>query len=542
MTQQESPSQVWPPEFTDTYRAKGYWQGETFSAMLRRLAAQHHDSLAVVDGDTRWTYGDVLDRAEAAAGGLMDLGLCAGDRVIIQTPNIAAFFPAVFGVFLAGLVPVFALPAHRKTELTHFARQSGAKALIVADRHEGFDYRSLAKDIRDEVPALAHLIVIGDADGLVAFDGLTSTTRPLPDVSPSSVAFLQISGGSTGLSKLIPRTHDDYIYSFRASIDICGLTPSSVYLVTLPVTHNFTMSSPGVFGALCAGARVVMCPNPNPETAFSLIAKERVTITGVVPPLALLWMQAAGRTKHDISSLDVLQVGGAKFMAESAAKVRPTLGCTLQQVFGMAEGLVNYTRLDDPEDIIINTQGRPISPDDELLVLDDEGTPVADGTPGHLLTRGPYTIRTYYNEPAANARSFTPDGFYRTGDIVKRLSTGHLEVQGRAGDHINRAGEKISAEEIEDHLLAHPQIFDAAVVSIPDTFLGERTCAFVIANGKKSLTSDGIKSFMRSRNIAAFKVPDQVVFVSEFETTAVGKISRNALRSRLRDRYMEKTA
>jgi 2,3-dihydroxybenzoate-AMP ligase len=263
-----------------------------------------------------------------------------------------------------------------------------------------------------------------------------------------------------------------------------------------------------------------------------------VTITGLVPPLALLWMQAAPRARHDLSSLQVLQVGGAKFLPESAKRVRETMGCGLQQVFGMAEGLVNYTRLDDPEAIVVETQGRPISEDDEVRIVDDRDVPVAEGEPGNLLTRGPYTIRAYHDDPAANARSFTEDGFYRTGDVVKRTPEGYLVVLGRATDHINRAGEKISAEEIEDHLLAHPQVFDAAVVSLPDPFLGERTCAFVIPEGEKP-TGAAIKAWMRQRDIAEFKVPDQILFVSDFATTAVGKISRKELRAELRARALE---
>ncbi len=533
------PRQVWPDDLAALYRRKGYWRGETFGDMLRARAAEHPDRLAVVDASHRWTYAELLARAERAAQGWLGLGLQQGERVIVQIPNVAEFFPAVFGLFLAGLVPVYALPAHRQTELAHFAARSGAKALVIVDRHEGFDYRPLAAEVQAGAPALAHVVVIGDPGPHLGFDALPDGARPLPQVDPASVAFLQISGGSTGLSKLIPRTHDDYIYSFRASAEICGLGAESVYMAALPVAHNFPMSSPGVMGALYAGSRVVMCPNPSADTAFRLIAQEGVTITGVVPPVALLWMQAAARTPHDISSLQVLQVGGAKFIPEAAARVRGALDCQLQQVFGMAEGLVNYTRLDDPEEIVIGTQGRPISPDDEVLVLDDDGNPVPDGQPGHLLTRGPYTIRAYHDDPGANARSFTEDGFYRTGDIVKRLPGGYLVVQGRAGDHINRAGEKISAEEIEDHLLAHPGIFDAAVVSIPDAFLGERSCAFVILQPGAALRAPEVKAFMRTRGLAEFKVPDQVVFVDAFQTTAVGKISRNTLRAQLRARFLD---
>ncbi|GAB4071583.1 (2,3-dihydroxybenzoyl)adenylate synthase [Ancylobacter sonchi] len=530
--------QPFPPEFAERYRRAGYWRGETFSGMLRDLAARHAERTAVVGGDQRWSYAELADRAERAAAGFLALGLKPGDRVVVQLPNIPEFLSVVFGLFRAGLVPVYALPAHRVVEVVHFARTAEARAYVVAERHEGFDYRGLAEEVRRQVLALDTVVVVGEAGPFTPFAGLEGDVASLPDdPDPSSVAFLQISGGSTGLSKLIPRTHDDYIYSFRASAEICGLTPDSIYLAALPVAHNFPMSSPGVFGVLHAGGTVVMSPSPSPEAAFPLIARERVTITGLVPPLALLWMQAAPKAGHDLSSLQVLQVGGAKFMPEAARRVRPTLGCTLQQVFGMAEGLVNYTRLDDPEEIIVTTQGRPISEADEVLILDDAGHPVPEGEVGNLLARGPYTIRAYHNNDGANARSFTPDGFYRTGDMVKRTPEGYLVVQGRASDHINRAGEKISAEEIEDHLLAHPSVFDAAVVSLPDEFLGERSCAFVIAQGDKPKAA-ALKAFMRTRGLADFKVPDQIVFVPAFETTAVGKVSRKELRAALRRQFL----
>ncbi len=532
--------QTWPQHLADRYREKGYWRGETMFGVLRRTAAAYPENLAVVGTDGRWTYCELLERAERIARGLVAAGLAPGDRVVVQLPNCAAFLSVVFGLFRAGLIPLFSLPAHRETEIAHFLRGAEAAGYIVADRHGGFDYRTLARKVKQEVTTLRHVFVVGEAEEFKGLDDLPAGEVALPaDPAPDSVAFLQISGGSTGLSKLIPRTHDDYIYSFRASAEICGMTPDTVYMASLPVAHNFPMSSPGIFGAIYAGARIVMCPSPSPETAFQWIETEQVTMTGLVPPLALLWMQAAGRTTLDISSLDVLQVGGAKFAPEAARRVTATLRCRLQQVFGMAEGLVNYTRLDDPEDLVTETQGRPISPDDEILIVDDMGQPVPPGERGLLLTRGPYTIRAYHNDPSANQRAFTADGYYRTGDIVRMTPEGYLVVEGRAGDHINRAGEKISAEEIEDHLLAHPGVFDAAVVAVPDPYLGERSCAFVIPDGPKPGIA-ALKAFIRGRGLAEFKVPDQVVFAESFETTAVGKVSRKVLRQQLRDALLRR--
>jgi 2,3-dihydroxybenzoate-AMP ligase len=533
--------QTWPAALAARYRAAGYWRGETFPGFLRERAAQFPDDVAVVAGDVRLTYAGLWEEAGRIGAGLLAHGLVRGDRVVVQLGNTAAFVSVVCGLFRAGLVPVFALPAHRFAEVSHVLRTAEASAYIAAASYDGFDYRALARELQASLPTLRHVLIEGDAQEFSAVARLAGDARALPpDPDPQSVAFLQLSGGSTGLSKLFPRTHDDYLYSFRASNAICGIDRDSVYLVALPAAHNFPMSSPGFFGALYAGARVVLSPGAGPDTAFPLIARERVTCVGLVPPLALLWAQAAGTTAHDLSSMQVLQVGGAKLVPEAARRVIDGLGCQLQQVFGMAEGLVNYTRLHDPLECVLTTQGRPISPDDEVLVVDDHGHPVAPGEVGHLLTRGPYTIRSYHNDPGANARAFTEDGYYRTGDMVQQLPGGYLVVQGRAGDHINRAGEKISAEEIEDHLLAHASVFDAAVVSMPDPYLGERSCAFVITRGERP-TAASLKAWVRSRGLAAFKVPDQVVFVDAFGTTAVGKVSRRELRAQLRARLIEQT-
>ncbi|GGM78487.1 2,3-dihydroxybenzoate-AMP ligase [Thermopolyspora flexuosa] len=506
----------YPPEFAERYRAKGYWRGQTFGGLLRELAGRYGERTAIVDGDRRWTYRDLDRKADRLAAGLYGLGIRPGDRVVLQLPNIAEFYQVCFALYRIGAWPVFALPAHRSAEIGYFCSFTEAVAYIHPGVHAGYDHAEIARGL--------------DVRHVLTPDTLPETDPiELPGPKPGDVAFLQLSGGSTGLPKLIPRTHDDYIYSFEASARICELTPESVYLCALPAAHNFPMSSPGVFGVLSAGATAVMAPDPSPDTCFPLIERERVTITALVPPLALVWMDAAPKTRHDLSSLRVLQVGGAKFTEEAARRVRPTLGCTLQQVFGMAEGLVNYTRYDDPEEIIVTSQGRPISEDDEIRIVDDEDREVPEGTVGHLLTRGPYTIRGYYKAPEHNKNAFTEDGFYRTGDLVRRLPSGHLVVEGRAKDQINRGGDKIAGEEVENHLLAHPNVHDAVVVGVPDPYLGERACAYVIPKGEPPTRAE-LRRFLRDRGIAAFKIPDRFEFVDAFPTTAVGKVSRRRLR------------
>lgn len=526
----------WPAEFAARYRAAGYWRGEPLGQLLRDSAQRHGARTAVVCGTRRWTYAQLDAQVDRVTAGLARLGLRAGDKVVLQLPNIGEFVLAVFALFRLGALPVFALPAHRRSEIAYFCSFAEAKALIVADRHGGFDYRGLAREVRaemgDEASALTHVIVVGDAQEFTPFADLDAEPVPRSAPDASTLAFLQLSGGSTGRPKLIPRTHDDYYYSVRASADICGLDADSIYLCALPAAHNFPLSSPGILGVLYAGGCVVLAPDASPDTTFPLIAREGVTITALVPPLALVWMEAAASRRAELASLRLLQVGGSRLSDEAARRVLPALGCRLQQVFGMAEGLVNYTRDDDDEARVVGTQGRAISPDDEVRVVDDEDRDVPEGEAGHLITRGPYTIRGYFRADVHNARAFTHDGFYRTGDIVRRLPGGYLVVEGRGKDQINRGGDKVAAEEVENHLLAHPAVLDAAVVAMPDAYLGERSCAFIVPRGQAPRAME-IARFMRERGVAQFKLPDRFEFVTHFPKTGVGKIDKRALREQV---------
>ncbi|MEV8064720.1 (2,3-dihydroxybenzoyl)adenylate synthase [Streptomyces sp. NPDC085995] len=527
---------TWPEEFAERYRAAGHWRGETFGGMLRERAAAHPDRIALVDPAPErrtWTYRELDEAADRLAAGFTARGIGRGDRVVVQLPNVGEFVEVVFALFRIGALPVYALPAHRDTEIGHFCAFSEAVAYVVPDVLGGYDHRELAARVQESTPSLKHVFVAGDPGAHTALAEVPcEPAGPLAGPAPHELAFLQLSGGTTGVSKLIPRTHDDYLYSLRGSNEICGVDADTRFLVVLPAAHNFPMSSPGWLGVLYAGGTAVMCPKPDPATAFELIERERITMTGLVPPLALVWTDAAAGTAHDLSSLELVLVGGAKYSEQAARRLEPALGCRLMQVFGMAEGLVNYTRLDDDPETVVTTQGRPISPDDEIRIVDDADREVPEGEFGHLLTRGPYTIRGYWRAPEHNRTAFTEDGFYRTGDIVRRTPSGHLVVEGRAKDQINRGGEKVAAEEIENIILAHPSVHDVSLVAVPDEYLGERTLAYVILReGAEPLRPVAVKRFVRDRGVAAYKVPDLVEFVDAFPQTGIGKISKKHLRS-----------
>ncbi|GAB3008406.1 AMP-binding protein [Amycolatopsis acidiphila] len=500
----------WPEELAERYRAEGYWTGEPLDQLLRDGVERHPDRVALVGADgSRWTYAELDAWVARVASGLSSL-VSPRERVVVQVPNIPEFVALFFALLRVGALPVLALPAHREAEIVPLCELSEAVAYFITD-----EYRDLAQIVCKAVPGVRQVVVV---------DEELPTAEPveLPEPDPSDVALFLLSGGTTGTPKLIPRTHNDYLYNARASAKVAGFGENTVYLVALPAAHNFALSSPGLLGAFAAGGTVVLATDPSPDTAFALIEREKVTGTAVVPPVALLWMDAAEFADEDLTSLELLQVGGAKLSAEPASRVRESLGCALQQVFGMAEGLLNFTRLDDPQELVVTTQGRPLCPADEVRVLEN----------GELLTRGPYTLRGYYRAEEHNARSFTEDGFYRSGDVVRQLPSGHLIVEGRIKDQINRGGEKIPAEELENHLLAHPAVHDAAVVGMADEVMGERTCAFLVVRGAPPKLRE-VAAFLRERGVAEYKLPDRIEVLEEFPLTKVGKVSKTELARRL---------
>jgi 2,3-dihydroxybenzoate-AMP ligase len=534
----------WPEEAAREYAAHGWWRGVALGAELLAAADARPDAVALVDRDVRLTYRSLAARADALATRLVDdLGLVREDRVVVQLPNCWEFVVLTLACLRAGIVPVMALPAHRRHELSYLVEHSEATALAVPASLRGFDHAEMAEELRAGSDTLEQVLVVGDEVRQGQVDLTALCAEPADDVAhgarwdadqPSSraVAVFLLSGGTTGLPKLIARTHDDYAYNARASADLCRLGPDTVYLGTLPASHNFPLACPGILGTLLAGGRVVMLPSPEPERVFATIAAEGVTVATAVPAVAQRWLDhAASRGADQLASLRLLQVGGARLADEVARTVRPVLGCTLQQVFGMAEGLLNYTRLDDPEDVICTTQGRPMSEGDEVRVVDELDRDVPDGTPGGLLTRGPYTPRGYYRAAEQNGRAFTSDGWYRSGDIVRRRPDGNLVVEGRDKDMINRGGEKISAEEVEN--LAYqllPQVAQVAAVAMPDGALGERVCLYAVIRPGSTLTLEEVRAALSGAGVATFKWPERLEVVDELQTTKVGKIDKKALR------------
>lgn len=513
----------WPDHLADEYRRRGIWLGRPLGDLLHDSCRRHADRVAVVCDGRGITYAELSRRADRLAGGLIELGIRPLDRVVVHLPNIPEFVVLVFALLRAGAIPVLALPGHRRSEISHLCAHSGAVAYAVKDEFGGFDYRELAR----EIPSVRHVLVSGDAQEFTALESLGSEDVPLPRVDPSDPALFLLSGGTTGLPKLIPRAHDDYAYVMRATAEAMHVGQEVAYLAVNPVAHQAALACPGVFGSLLLGGKAVLTSSVRPDEVFPLIRREHVTVTTVVPSVLRLWADSG--QKPDLSHL-LIQVGSAPLDPALARRAGEVLGCRIMRWYGISEGLLTHTRLDDPEDVIMGTDGRPMSRDDEVRIVDESLSPVPEGEAGEMIARGPYTIRGYYRAPEENTRSFTPDGFFRTGDLVRRSPEGNITIVGRIKDVINRAGEKVSAEEVERQLRTHPSVQDAAVVGVPDTVLGERTYAFLVLTGSEVRTS-AMKEFLRGCGLATYKIPDRLVPLDQLPRTPMGKVDKKALRA-----------
>jgi 2,3-dihydroxybenzoate-AMP ligase len=524
---------AWPAEFAQRYRNEGYWGDATLFDVLARTAKAHPDKIAVVDGSCRRSYSQLLRNVETLAAGLYSIGLRPLDRVVFQLANGALLVEAFFALARIGAIPVLALPAHRKSEIAHFARASGAVALMVPDVVRGFDYREMARDVAAQCPDLRHVLVGGEAArGQIDLRALSAETGsascPCPQPPAEEVALMLLSGGTTGLPKLIPRTHTDYLYGSLQSARAAGFGTGTVFLAVLPMAHNYTLGAPGVVGVLASGGTLVIAPATAAEVVIPLIAAERVTVISAAVPLAAKWLASELLDNADLSSLEVFMCGGAKLATELRRRVEQKFRCLYQESYGTAEGLLNMTRLDDTEAVRMQSSGRPVSPADEIRIVDPEGREVPDGQTGELQVRGPYTIRGYYRLPEINAKAFTDDGFYRMGDVARKIGD-YLYLEGRIKDLINRGGEKISCEEIENHILAHPGIESACVVAMPDAVFGEKACAVVILRPGRRLALDELVEFLKVQDIARFKMPERLEVVNEFPISPAGKILRREI-------------
>ncbi len=533
---------AYPEAFVKLYREKGLWVDKTIGEELDGAVAEYGDRTALAYAGKYVSYRDFGKIATRLALHFIDMGLRPYERVILQLPNEMEFAYCFYAAVKIGVIPIMALPAHRSAEITFFAQFTGARAHFMPARHKDFSHQDLSREVREKVPGMTLQFVSGGPveEGFISISSLLedkieervpasrlSAYRP----DPLEPGLFQLSGGTTGVPKIIPRTHNDYSLNFKAVADICAVSQESVIGIAIPVNHNFALSCPGLLGGLCKGAKVVLIPSPKTEIVLDAIQKEKITIMPTPPALLIRWMEFPQLPDYNLSSLRYVIGGGARLNAEVAGKIGPVLDCEYFQNLGMGEGMGFWSRIGDGEDILLNTQGAPMFDEDEIRVVDEYDNDVPYGESGELLVRGPITIRGYYNSPEYNKKAFTADGFYRTGDVVRMYKGRYISVEGRIKDTINRGAEKISAEEVENHILAHPHVQNCAYVAMPDRVLGEKGCAFVLTKPDKTLALSDLNEFLKDeRNITIFKLPERLELVDAFPMTNVGKIDKKELR------------
>ena len=531
-----------PPEYVAKYRAKGYWRDQSLAQEFDAVFERYAGRTALIDGDKQYTYAELDQVTDNLALNLLEIGLKPLDRVVPALPNVGEFVILYFALQKIGCIPIAALVTHRYAEISQFVQLSGATTCVYAESQGDFNFAPIIDRIQAENAALKHRIVLGEPQaGEHSLRALIAKPATLPAsrlaevrIDPMDPCIFQLSGGTTGIPKLIPRTGNDYAYNSKIAAEVVRVEADSVLLLVLPIAHNLPLACPGIQGFMFKGAKVVVHHNTRPEEMFALIQKHRVTHLKVVPALLIRLINDPSIGRYDLSSLKLIQSGGQRMQPEARTRTRQMIPTAfVQENFGMSEGLLMFVRHDDPEDVKLETCGRPVCEDDEVRLVDDDGKEVAQGEVGELTCRGPYTLRGYYGVPEYNARQFTPEGFYRSGDLMRQHPSGNYVVEGRKKDLINRGGEKISAEEIENLILMHPAVQNVACVPMPDAALGEKTCAYVILRAGRSLTLKELVTFLLTKEIAKFKLPERLEVVPDFPVSTFGKVSKKTLGERI---------
>lgn len=536
------PGVVYRPDAESAYYTeRGVLTPETLVSALDDVIARHGDRVAISEIGLTCTYRELDDITDRAAGALLQLGLQPLDRVVFQLANTKELIFSYVACLKAGLIPICTLAAHRKHEIGYLARHAGAKAHFVDGDVDKFDFVNFARDIRAEVPSMTHIVAmrargLAGKDNVHGFEALVasidrSKARALIDKverDPWQVAIFQLSGGTTGVPKIIPRFHNEYLYTIRAMTRFIGFDETVVAYTPSPLMHNAPMIcywGPPLF----SGGEVAVTPSLEPDVIGELLAARRPNWI-CAPAAILLRLKAAGvldRLKFD--NVKAFTVPGG------VPAIEKMTGARAVPLFGMTEGLICYGHPDDPREALINTVGRQVSEFDQIRLL-RPGTEedCAEGEIGELVSKGPNVIHGYFDAEDRNKEAFTSDMFYRSGDLCGFKTIAgkrYITFEGRLKDVVSRGGEKINCMEVETVASTHPKIGSIAIVPMPDLAYEERACAFVIlVPGADTLTVPELGAFLERAGMAKFKWPERIEIVTDFPMTSSGKISKPMLK------------
>ena len=535
----------------DLYEKKRWWLGITLGDMVDKACDLYPQKIALIGSGRRYTYAQLRRRMDTMAYRMLNAGFRPGDRVLLQLPNWPEFVIAYFALQKAGLIMVPLTVHHTAREITHLAELTRPRGWILPDHYRKTDFLPLIPQTTRKIAGLNKIILAGQRipEGYLKLEDLIQPDSMNEDLQtvlegarpdPRQVCQILPSGGTTGLPKGAPRTHNDYICNIEYKSRAWHMNVDDTCLAATPVGHNLALLV-CITGPIFHGATIVMLDSTYPRDFCQAVQDEKITCTGLVPTLISRIVKFEKLSDYDLSSLKKIYVGAANSPPELVRTVEERIKARYINAFGMVEGPLSQSRPEDPVEVRQGTIGRPCCPYDEFVILDENGNPCPAGIEGELSAKGPGVFTGYLNNPEANKKEFTPDGYFRTGDLATIDEDGHIRITGRIKDIIIRGGENIAARDVEDLISSHPGVEYVAVVGMPDPDLGEQICAYVkLVQGAK-LSHDDILQHLKTMETARIHYPERTIFVGEIPLTAAGKADKKILKKDIESKLKSET-
>lgn len=522
------------PERATKWRAIGQWTDETLFDRLALRVAQMPDKVAITDGTQRVTYRALAEMVDRMAARWRQLGVGQGDVVGIQLPNWIEFAPVFFSLERIGAVAVTVSTDFRLRELEYILRFSDAKAFVCCGDYRGFDHLAMAAELKARVESLTLLgsLRAEPRDDVVALDEVITAKGPPPGFvpvrqSPDAVMRMAFTSGTTGNPKGVMHSHNTTLPAARILSTDLGLGEQDRMMIWLPLGLNWGYLT--LVQSIMDGATAVLLERFSARSALALLASERCTYVPTAPASLTAILQLPEMATTDLSALRLVVSGGASAPVETIREWRAAAPGHFLELYGMLEtGFHTFTRATDDPERVAGSVGRTAS-DMGLRLLDADGRDVPRGSEGEIACDGPSVHLGYHNNPQANADAFTPEGWFRTGDLGFIDADGNLRISGRTKEMINRGGKKFFPREVEEVLYTHPAILYCAIVGLPDPRLGERSCLCLVPKpGQPVPTLGEINDFLGD-GFATYKKPERLVLMEELPFTPTGKIQRHRL-------------
>ena len=533
---------AWPARLTEElisdYLSRGVWQPFTLSDHWERNANRNPKGVAVSDGARALSWQEAKVWTDRLALALVQLGLKRDDLLAIQLPNSVELPLIRVACEKAGILSLPLPRTLRQAEMGQCLGCTEAAAVALPWVFRDFDYFGMMGELRERLPHLRHILIAGNKAPASALSLDELVRRPWeektdPTVLESrrykatEVSLINSTTGSTGPPKFAEYTAAARLLYGRSYVDVLELTEQDVLAALSPAAGGPNI--PVYFAAPRIGAKTVFLKHFEPRAAFELIQQERVTLACVVPAQLAMMANYPHRDRHDLSSVRFWLSVGAPLAPNLAREAEDKLGGIVLNTYGAVDwGGVVFTSPLDPPEARYFTVGRP-RVGTEVRLVDEEGRLAAPGQVGELQGRGPSCSSGYYGDPEATGKTWTPDGWLQLGDLGQWDERGNLIILGRKDELIIRGGQNIQPGEIEDHLLAHPKVRQVAVVGMPDPIMGQRVCAYVVPRTEGGIRLEEIVSFLRSKKLAPYKLPERLEVLNTFPMVSDTKVNKRIL-------------